>query len=265
MTSDCPESPYVLEGAGYHKLPTFIIPAYNEEKRIRNTLNALINIFPGSEYLVVFDGQDHTPDVVSAFPNVRLISYNTRLGKGRAVMEGLKEISPEDVIVFIDADLPVTVNDIKRAIERFGKADMLIASRQYVNFPMSRLYLHDMFNSLAKMFFPQLKQFRDWQAGFKVINGQSINKVKNELIMNDFIFDTNLTYSFLKRGMKVIEYPMVWHHEESGSKVSNGLFKVILMDFFSLIKLRVYYSPLKGILSSGSYTRAQEFILKILR
>ena len=83
--------------------------------------------------------------------------------------------------------------------------------------------------------------------------------------MNDFVFDTNLIYSFISNGMKVIEYPMVWHHEESGSKVSNVLFKVILMMFLSLVKLRLYYSPLKGSLNSKPYNNAQDFLLKALR
>lgn len=243
----------------------FLIPAYNEERRIGNTLGALRGAFPDSECLVVFDGNDSTPEMISKFPNVRLITYGRRLGKGRAVIEGLKNARSKDTIVLIDADLPVAVNDIKKAIGHLGSADMLIASRLYVNLPRSRLYLHDMFNSLAKIFFPQLKQFRDWQGGFKVINARSIKKVKDELIMNDFIFDTNLICSFISNGMKVIEYPMVWHHEESGSKVSKGLFKVIIMDFLSLVKLRVYYSPLKGILNSKLYNKAQDFLLKALR
>ncbi len=243
----------------------FLIPAYNEEKRIGNTLGALTSAFPDSECLVVFDGNDRTPEMISKFPNVRLIAYGRRLGKGRAVIEGLKNAKSTDTIVLIDADLPVTVKDIKSAIGSLGDADMLIASRLYADLPRSRLYLHDMFNSLAKIFFPQLKRFRDWQAGFKVINVKSIKKVKDELVMNDFVFDTNLIFSFISNGMKVIEYPMVWKHEESGSKVSSSLFKVILMMFLSLVKLRVYYSPLKGILNSKSYIKAQDFLLKVLR
>ena len=249
----------------FHRLTEFLIPAYNEESRIGNTLNLLQSSFPDSKYLVVFDGNDHTPEIVSKFQNVRLIKYDRRLGKGRAVIEGIKNIQSKDIIVLLDADLPVSVEDIKKAINSLGDADMLVASRIYFNLPRSRLYFHDMFNSLAKIFFPKLRHFRDWQAGFKVIKASSINKVKDELIMNDFIFDTNLVYSFLRRNMKVLEYPVVWRHEESGSKVSKGLFKVILMDFFSLIKLRVYYSPVNEILSSKLYIKVQNFLLRVLR
>ncbi|MEM4092256.1 MAG: hypothetical protein QW837_04255 [Conexivisphaerales archaeon] len=142
---------------------------------------------------------------------------------------------------------------------------MLIATRLYLNSPRSRLYLHYMFNSLVKIFFPPLKQFRDMQAGFKVINAQSFNIVKNELIMDDFIFDTNLIYSLIRNGVKVVEYPVAYYHEESGSKFSKSLVKSILLAFLSLVKLRTYYSPIKIILDSKSFLVIQSKIQDFLR
>ncbi|MEM4092255.1 MAG: glycosyltransferase [Conexivisphaerales archaeon] len=86
---------------------TFLIPAFNEEKRIRSTLSAITSAFPNNECLVVFDGNDHTPDVVSTFSGVKLITYDKRLGKGKAIMEGFKCLNSKSIIVLIDADLPV--------------------------------------------------------------------------------------------------------------------------------------------------------------
>ncbi len=244
---------------------TFLIPAYNEEKRIGKTLEALTSSFPDSKCLIVFDGNDRTPEVASKFPNVKILKFSKRLGKGRALIEGIKKIDSDDLIVLIDADLPVDVKDIKKAISIIGKTDMLIGSRIYFNLPKRRLYLHKSFNALVKLFFPQLKQFVDFQAGFKLIKINSLRKVEHELIMNDYLFDINLIYSFIKHGLKVIEYPVLWRHEELESKISKNLFKIIILFILSLIKLRIYYSPFKKFLNTNSYLNLQNFLLKILR
>jgi glycosyltransferase involved in cell wall biosynthesis len=76
---------------------SIIIPAYNEEKRIRELLIQM----PGttSEYIVVCDGTDETPAIVKTFSmdysdiNLRCIIYSQRLGKGRAIREGFGQAS----------------------------------------------------------------------------------------------------------------------------------------------------------------------------
>ena len=40
-------------------------------------------------------------------------------------------------------------------------------------------------------------------------------------------------------GKRVLEYLVTWQHEDEGSKVSGNVMKVALMDFLSLVKLRV--------------------------
>ncbi|MGB9734520.1 MAG: glycosyltransferase, partial [Conexivisphaera sp.] len=60
----------------------FIIPAYNEQDRIGPTLAALRSSFGDAEVIVIFDGDDGTPEVVRRFEGVRLLRYRSRLGKG---------------------------------------------------------------------------------------------------------------------------------------------------------------------------------------
>jgi hypothetical protein len=86
-----------------------------------------------------------------------------------------------------------------------------------------------------------------------------------ELVMNDLLFDVNLIYSFKRRGFKVREVEIGYIHDEKNSKISKDLVKVILLMFLSLVKLRVFYSPLRGILNTEAFRRSQTFILRILR
>lgn len=247
-------------------MATFLIPAYNEEERIGLTLESLTSEFPGYRIIVVFDGNDRTPEVVSRFRDVRLIRFGQRLGKGRAIVEGIRAAGDEsDVIILIDADMPVTVSQIRDALNRMGDADLLIIERVYSSFPARRLVLHWLFNALAATMFPALRRFSDWQGGFKVIRAGPLREVMGELIMNDFLIDTNLVYAFLRRGLKVVSMQLKWRHEERGSKVSGRLFKVSLIELLSLLKLRAYYSPFRPILSTRAFLWAQGKLLRALR
>jgi len=243
----------------------FLIPAYNEEGRIGRTLSALRSAFPGVPVLVIFDGNDNTPGVVGRFEGVELRSYPRRLGKGGALREGIRSLADGDVAVLLDADLPVSVEQIGAAIGAFDGNDLLVARRIYPRRPGARYLLHLAFNALAKLFFPALAPLEDWQGGFKIFRAEAAGEVLGELILDDFIADTNLVYAFLRRGRRVLEYPVIWRHEEEGSKVSGRVMRVTLMDFLSLVKLRVYYSPLRPLLSTRAFLRAQGLILRALR
>ncbi|MDI3476848.1 MAG: hypothetical protein PWQ59_373 [Thermoanaerobacterium sp.] len=81
-----------------------IIPAYNEEKNIKNVLNVLKKINIIDEIIVVNDGStDDTEKVVSLF-EVKLINLRTNLGKGAAIKRGIQAASG-DFLVLLDADL----------------------------------------------------------------------------------------------------------------------------------------------------------------
>jgi len=81
-----------------------IIPAYNEEKNIKNVLNVLKKINIIDEIIVVNDGStDNTEKEVLLF-DVKLVNFDKNLGKGAAVKRGI-QIAKGDVLVLLDADL----------------------------------------------------------------------------------------------------------------------------------------------------------------
>jgi glycosyltransferase involved in cell wall biosynthesis len=75
-------------------MKSIIIPAYNEELRIKQVIRDLIDEFPGQEIIVVCDGNDNSDNIVKSFsfryPNIRLLSFGGRLGKGGALIQGFK-------------------------------------------------------------------------------------------------------------------------------------------------------------------------------
>ncbi|QGA53867.1 glycosyltransferase [Sulfolobus sp. E5-1-F] len=240
---------------------SIIIPALNEERRIGKTLNKISSILPNAEIVVVFDGNDNTPEVVKKFP-AKLIISKTRLGKGGALKRGITESNFQRVLL-IDADFPITEEELNKILST--DADLVIPKRKIVGMPLKRRFLHKAFIILTKIFFPSLAKFSDFQAGVKLLNREKVSSVLSELVINDLLFDVNLIYAFKRRHYKVKEVEINYIHDESDSKISKKLIKVIILMFLSLIKLRVYYSPFRKILYTRMYLKAQDYILRKLR
>ena len=70
-----------------------VIPAYNEEDRIVPILYGLTRDDFVKEIIVVFDGNDGTEQVAKSFGDkVKVYTYSSKLGRGGAVIEGLKHL-----------------------------------------------------------------------------------------------------------------------------------------------------------------------------
>lgn len=82
-----------------------VIPAYNEEERIRKVLEPLSKYSSITDIIVVDDGsEDNTSLIVGEFNHVNLIQLTKNRGKAEAIKEGLKYCTG-DIIFLLDADL----------------------------------------------------------------------------------------------------------------------------------------------------------------
>jgi len=82
-----------------------IIPAFNEETRIRAVLEAILDSQVVDEVIVVSDAStDRTYEVASSIPGIRPIQLPLNLGKGGAMGVGVEHTDAE-IVVFLDADL----------------------------------------------------------------------------------------------------------------------------------------------------------------
>ena len=98
---------------------SIVIPAYNEEKRIGNTLEKYIKFLRDKkvkfEILIIINNTtDNTEKVVKnymkRFPEIRYLNFQQG-GKGFAVIEGFKDAlkRDNDLIGFVDADNAIHV------------------------------------------------------------------------------------------------------------------------------------------------------------
>lgn len=238
---------------------SIIVPAWNEEKRIRHTLSKLLKFFREDrimvELIIVTDGcTDDTPRIVRNFKKKygQIIHLNPseRLGKGGAIIKGF-EIASGKIIGFIDADGSTSLRSIKKMIKILQSDERLagvIASRWingskiYKHEPFTRKIASRVFNFVVRILFHF--HFRDTQCGAKFFKKNVVKEVLPELGLTDWAFDVELLYRIHKKRFKIKEIPVEWKYK-SGSKLN--LPKTSLKMFLSVIGLRVKTSKLRSI------------------
>ncbi len=110
---------------------TILIPAHNEEKFIKETLDAIKNLnYPNFEVIVIDDNSsDKTSEIVEEYlkhENFHLIKLLKNVGKAKALNIGLKFVKT-DLIVVIDADTILKEDSLRYMAHHFNKIPRLAA------------------------------------------------------------------------------------------------------------------------------------------
>jgi len=99
---------------------SIIIPAYNEEKVIKNTIEGLLETkYPKKEIIFVDDGStDKTLSIASQFKEQIQVLHKENGGKASALNYGLV-YSTGEIIVIVDADTIIGRNSLKEIVKGF--------------------------------------------------------------------------------------------------------------------------------------------------
>jgi len=231
-----------------------LIPAYNEERRIEPVLRDYGRYFRENyhgqfQLVVVLNGcRDNTIGVVrrvaAEFPAIRAIEIAAPIGKGGALIEGLRLAPLADVIGYVDADGATPPRAFHDLVKQIDKADCVIGSRWmpgsvlHVEQTSRRQFASRVFHFIVELFFHM--RIRDTQCGAKAMRRQAVEKIHSSLRIADMAFDINLLYSLKREGYSILEVPTEWT-DKIGSKVN--LFRTSLVMFLSVLRIRLIYSP----------------------
>lgn len=110
-----------------------IIPAYNEENKIKDTLESIKNIETINEIVVVDDGsKDKTTEIAKTVESdkIKVFKLEKNKGKGFALNYGLDiAMKSADIIGFLDGDLGSSSSEVAKLITPVinNEADVVIA------------------------------------------------------------------------------------------------------------------------------------------
>lgn len=233
-----------------------LIPAYNEEARIEPVLRGYASYFQEhyagrARIIVILNGcRDNTLGVVQEvareFPSISYQNFPGRIGKGGALIEGLKLAPLADVIGYVDADGATPPSAVIQLLSQVQEVDCVIGSRWLPGAVLHRAQTRlrritsRSFHHIVELFFHM--GIKDTQCPCKLMRREAIEKIHSQLRIADLAFDVNLLVSLRRAGYRVREVPIEWT-DMVGSKVTNALFRSSLTMFLSVLRLRLIYSP----------------------
>jgi glycosyltransferase involved in cell wall biosynthesis len=198
-----------------------VVPAYNEARRIRGTLERLCHFKERRPYtielMVVDDGStDHTVETVSEFPGIRLVRNDRNHGKGFTVRHGVLEARGEFVL-FTDADLSTPIEEVEKLLSvlQSSGADAAVGSRALereligIHQPWLRETAGRFFNLLVRVFTGL--RLHDTQCGFKLFKRSSTRRAFELMRVEGFGFDPELLFLIERAGGRVVEVPVRWN------------------------------------------------------
>ncbi len=245
---------------------SIVIPAHNEEKRIRRMLENYGRFFEEKkkeknitdfEILIVINNtKDKTEEIVKEsskkYREIKYLNFKQG-GKGFAIIEGFKDALKRgnELIGFVDADMSTPPEAFYDLIKKIDGYDGIIADRwdkrsRIKKQSLFRRFISRGYNFIVRTLF--LLNYSDTQCGAKLFKRRILEKNMNKIISSQWNFDVALLFCLKKESnARIKSIPTIWN-DETGSKIN--LKRTPVLMFVSSIRLRLIHSPFKFIVKA---------------
>jgi glycosyltransferase involved in cell wall biosynthesis len=239
-----------------------VIPAFNEEKRLPETLMHIHSFFQAAhsyalkEIIVVDDGStDATASMAKEWAAklpIRVIGFPRNRGKGAACRAGMESATAEFVLLY-DADGATPIDEVSALMERqaITNASVVIGSRvhgtaeKYVSMQSHRRFVGRTFHLLCA---PLLPSIDDASCGCKLFTSTLAKKIARYQRIDRFAFDIEILMLARVFGERIEEVPVAWRavHESKVRLLRDG------MEMFVTV-LSLYIRKMTGTLTRGNH------------
>ena len=175
-----------------------LIPAYNEAERIGPVLREFAEYFPKNyhapfELVVVLNGcRDNTLEVVESVakdhPCIRALNFPDPIGKGGALIEGLRLARLADLIGYVDADGATSPQALHKLADKCrGRVDCVIGSRWLPGSVLLqsqtwvRRVFSRAFHSIVQLLF--MMNIKDTQCPCKVMRRVAVERIHSSIFV----------------------------------------------------------------------------------
>ncbi len=227
---------------------SIVIPAYNEEVRLGDTLDELAALAGTEQWdlevLVVDDGStDRTAGIaaehLTSFSAGRVVPTSRNRGKGHAVRVGMLAAHGRRRL-FMDADGSTALDEIPRFLERSAQVagdhvligSIAVPGATVAPQPWYRQTAGRLANWLIRLLV--LPGIKDSQRGFKLFTAHAAEEVFGRCEIDGWLFDVEVLTLARRLDIPVIEIPVTWEHREA-SRVSLRSYGQTLTD---LVRIR---------------------------
>jgi len=201
---------------------TVIVPIFNEESKLPELLHELkkkLAVDKDLKILIVNDGStDSSRSILGSQSEVQWLDLETNLGKGRAVIQGIRAVNTSHVLIF-DGDLEYDHNIIGKIVSlaKHLKENELIFASRYLNKSVVKLIglrrqtiSSILMNKiLVIMYFILLKtKISDTLTGVKLYPVNFFNE--HDFTRFGFDGDHEIAVKLLKSGFKIQEIEIAY-------------------------------------------------------
>ena len=255
----------------YHSDISFIIPAYNEEKRISYVINELCNYIYSNKLnwniIISVDGKDNTKNIVNGYLqkyNFIIMDYSkSRSGKGNAIKRALLNHDSilKDFVIFMDADNSIKFDEILNAIKNIDNNDVIILNRyaKENDIPFLRKFLGRTFNLITRGFL-RLK-IHDTQSGYKIFEKNIVMKEITKVGLDNAFFDISLLYHIKNDDYNIKEIDSKYEYNKD---TSFHIFKLTINMLLSIFAFKLRYSNLYEKIPEKIKVKLLEIFYKII-
>ena len=206
-------------------LLSLVIPAYNEAKRLPDTIRRIqehrhLWEFPFEVTVVVEPSEDETlalaQNAARACFELNVLTHHEKRGKGFAVRSGMLR-AKGDFIFFTDADLSTPLEDLDAGIAKFRNdpvVDVLVGNRRHlesqilVRQNLGREWMGKVFNRIVQTLTDL--HIKDTQCGFKGFRHRAAKEIFGRQRIDGFSFDVEVLLLARAMGFSIAEMPVHW-------------------------------------------------------
>ena len=229
-----------------------ILPAYNEELTIAETIRAFRAALPEAViYVVNNNSRDRTREIAGqvlqelSCPG-RVID-EPRQGKGSALRRAFIEIDA-DIYVLADADLTYPAHQARELMAPVmeGRADMVVGDRRsngdYAR--ENQRSFHSFGNGLVQWMVNRLFHAKlvDIMSGYRVFSRDFVKTYP--VVAEGFQIETDMTLHALHRRMRIVEIPVSYKDRPAGSVSKLNTLSDGTRVLFAIAQIFRYYRPL---------------------
>ncbi len=210
-----------------------IVPTYNERDNLPPLAARLLALPVPVDLLVVDDNSpDGTGEVADALaakhPQLHVLHRAEKDGLGRAYCAGFAWALERDYqFTFeMDGDLSHNPDDVPKLLEAAQGADLVLGSRycngiRVINWPLKRLVLSKGAAKYVRIITGM--PFADPTGGYKCFRRTALQTIELQNVRsNGYSFQIELTHMLWRRGMTILEVPIIFTDRFQGRSKMSG-------------------------------------------
>lgn len=185
-----------------------LVPAFNEEKTIREVISELKSI--NLNCIVVDDGSKDRTSEIAQKSSAIVIRHDENKGKGEALKTGfeyvLKNLHTVENLVIIDADLQYSAKESVKLLKPLeeGEADFVMGYRNWRTVPFKNKLGNFVWRITFNLLFKT--KLKDTNCGFMALSRTAIEKM--ERAYGGYIIENMMLIDALKNDLKIKQVPV---------------------------------------------------------